>query len=164
MPGRRFNQGLHQALEAKEKVKVQRESRTLATITYQNFFKQYKKLSGMTGTALTEAEEFEQIYELEVMQIPTNEDIIRVDNNDMVYFNQDAKWKAVVDYIKFYHQMGLPILIGTSSIQTSELVSGILNKMTLPHYVLNAKFHEQEANIVKNAGKKSSIVVATNMA
>ncbi len=164
MPGRRFNQGLHQALEAKEKVKVQRESRTLATITYQNFFKQYKKLSGMTGTAQTEAEEFEQIYELEVMQIPTNESIIRVDNNDMVYFNQDAKWKAVVEYIKFYHQMWLPILIGTSSIKTSELVSGILDKMTLPHYVLNAKFHEQEANIVKNAGKKDSIVVATNMA
>ncbi len=164
MPGRRFNQGLHQALEAKEKVKVQRESRTLATITYQNFFKQYKKLSGMTGTAQTEAEEFEQIYQLEVLQIPTNEEIIRVDNNDMVYFNQDAKWKAVVEYIKFYHQAWLPILIGTSSIQTSELVSGILNKMTLPHYVLNAKFHEQEANIVKNAGKKASIVVATNMA
>jgi preprotein translocase subunit SecA len=155
---------LHQALEAKENVTVQRESRTLASITYQHFFKQYNKLSGMTGTALTEAEEFEKIYELEVMTIPTNKPILRVDKGDQVYFNQKAKWNAVVEYIRFYHTIGLPILIGTSSIQTSELVSGLLNKMTFPHYVLNAKFHESEATIVKNAGKKSSIVVATNMA
>lgn len=164
MPGRRFSQGLHQALEAKEKVEVQRESKTLASITYQHFFKQYNKLSGMTGTALTEAEEFEKIYELEVLTIPTNKPILRVDKGDQVYFNQNAKWNAVVEYIKFYHQIGVPMLIGTSSIQTSELVSSLLDKMNLPHYVLNAKFHESEANIVKNAGNKGSVMVATNMA
>ena len=108
----------------------------------------------MTGTALTEAEEFEKIYELEVLTIPTNKPILRVDKTDAVYFNQDAKWKAVLGHIQFYHEIGLPILIGTSSIQTSELVSTLLKKSTLQHYVLNAKFHEQEANIVKNAGKK----------
>jgi preprotein translocase subunit SecA len=154
MPGRRFSQGLHQAIEAKENVKIQRESKTLASITYQHFFKQYKKLSGMTGTALTEAEEFEKIYDLETITIPTNKPILRVDKNDNVYFNQDAKWKAVVDHISFYHTAGVPILIGTSSIHTSELISNILRKMTLPHTVLNAKYHEQEANIVSNAGKK----------
>lgn len=164
MPGRRFSQGLHQALEAKEQLQIQRESRTLATITYQHFFKQYEKLSGMTGTAATEAEEFEKIYELETLIIPTNKPIIRVDHNDRVYYNQDAKWKAVMDHIAFYHQAGVPILIGTSSIHTSELVSKLLHKQSFTHYVLNAKFHEQEANIVMNAGKKSSIVVATNMA
>lgn len=164
MPGRRFSQGLHQALEAKEQVKVQRESKTMASITYQHFFKQYEKLAWMTGTAVTEAEEFEKIYDLEVLTIPTNKPILRVDKSDQVYFNQQAKWKAVVEYITFYHKIGLPILIGTSSIQTSELVSWFLDKMTLSHYVLNAKFHESEANIVKNAGKKGSIVVATNMA
>ncbi|USN55381.1 MAG: hypothetical protein H6765_01995 [Candidatus Peribacteria bacterium] len=164
MPGRRFSQGLHQAIEAKEQVPVQRESKTLASITYQHFFKQYEKLAGMTGTAATEAEEFEKIYNLEVISIPTNRDILRVDKNDQVYYNQDAKWKAVVDYVGFYHRVGVPILIGTSSIQTSELVSNILNKMTLAHNVLNAKFHESEAHIVKNAGAKGSIVVATNMA
>lgn len=164
MPWRRFSQGLHQAIEAKENVTIQKESKTLASITYQHFFKQYKKLSGMTGTALTEAEEFEKIYDLETIIIPTNKPILRVDKNDMVYFNQDAKRKAVVDHISFYHTAGVPILIGTSSIQTSELVSSILRKMTLPHTVLNAKYHEQEANIVSNAGKQWSLVVATNMA
>lgn len=164
MPGRRFSQGLHQAIEAKESVEVKRESKTLATITYQHFFKQYEKLSGMTGTAVTEAEEFEKIYDLEVISIPTNKPIIRVDKNDQVYYNQNAKRKAVVDHIKFYHQVGVPILVGTSSIQTSELVSKLLNEMTYAHYVLNAKFHEQEANIVKHAGEPGSIVVATNMA
>jgi preprotein translocase subunit SecA len=164
MPGRRYSEGLHQAIEAKEKVTIQRESKTLATITYQHFFKLYEKLSGMTGTALTEAEEFEKIYSLPVLQVPTHRNILRVDKNDMVYFNQNAKWKAVVEYIKFYHQIGLPILIGTSSIETSELVSSILTKIALPHTVLNAKYHEQEANIVMNAGKAGSLVVATNMA
>jgi preprotein translocase subunit SecA len=164
MPGRRYSEGLHQAIEAKERVTIQRESKTLATITYQHFFKLYEKLSGMTGTAMTEAEEFEKIYTLPVVQVPTHRNILRVDKNDMVYFNQNAKWKAVVDYIKFYHQIGLPILIGTSSIETSELMSSILTKIALPHTVLNAKYHEQEANIVMNAGKAGSLVVATNMA
>lgn len=164
MPWRRYSQWLHQAIEAKEGMEIQRESKTLASITYQHFFKQYEKLSGMTGTALTEAEEFEEIYDLEVLSIPTNEPIIRVDKGDSVYYNQDAKWNAVADHIKFYHTIGQPILIGTSSIHTSELMSSILKKMALHHTVLNAKFHEKEASIVKNAGKKGSVVVATNMA
>jgi preprotein translocase subunit SecA len=164
MPWRRYSEGLHQAIEAKEQVMIQRESKTLASITYQHFFKQYAKLSGMTGTALTEAEEFEKIYELEVITVPTNKPILRVDKNDNVYFNQNAKWNAVVEYINFYHKMWLPILIGTSTIHTSELMSQLLKKMTLQHTVLNAKFHEQEAMIVKNAWKQWSIVVATNMA
>lgn len=164
MPGRRYSQGLHQAIEAKETVEVQRESKTLATITYQHFFKQYKKLCGMTGTAATEAEEFEKIYSVETITIPTNNPIVRVDQNDRVYYNQEAKRDAVMDHIGFYHEIGLPILIGTSSIQTSEYVSGLLQKKMYAHYVLNAKFHEQEANIVMNAGKIKSLVVATNMA
>ena len=164
MPGRRFSEWLHQAIEAKENVQIRRESKTMATITYQNFFKQYNKLSGMTGTALTEAEEFGKIYELEVLSIPTNKPIIRVDKNDKVYFNQKAKRKFVKEYIKFYNEIGQPILIGTSSIATSEFVSTLLNKENITHSVLNAKFHEQEANIIANAGKKWSVVVATNMA
>lgn len=164
MPGRRFSEGLHQAIEAKEEVQIQKESKTMATITYQNFFKQYKKLCGMTGTALTEGEEFEKIYELSVLEIPTAKPTIRVDKNDKVYFNQAAKWKFVKEYIKFYHEMGQPILIGTSNIATSESVSRILEKESIVHYVLNAKFHEQEAHIVSQAGKYKSVVVATNMA
>jgi preprotein translocase subunit SecA len=164
MPWRRYSEWLHQAIEAKERVTIQRESQTLATITYQHFFKLYEKLAGMTGTAMTEAEEFEKIYSLPVVQVPTHRPTIRVDKNDMVYFNQNAKWKAVIDYITFYHKIWLPILIWTSSIETSELMSAMLTKMALPHTVLNAKYHEQEANIVMNAGKKGSIVVATNMA
>ena len=164
MPGRRFSEWLHQAIEAKEGVRIQRESKTLATITYQNFFKQYKKLAGMTGTATTEGEEFEKIYELSVLEIPTNKPTIRVDRRDKVYFNQSAKWKFVKEYIKFAHSVGQPILIGTSSIETSESVSRILEKENIVHYVLNAKFHEQEAHIVSQAGKLASVVVATNMA
>jgi len=164
MPGRRFSEGLHQAIEAKEAVEIQKESKTMATITYQNFFKQYKKLCGMTGTALTEGEEFEKIYDLSVLEIPTNKPTIRVDKNDKVYFNQSAKWKFVKEYIKFYHEVGQPILIGTSNIATSEYVSRILEKEAITHYVLNAKFHEQEAHIVAQAGKYKSVVVATNMA
>lgn len=155
---------MHQAIEAKENVRIQRESKTLATITYQNFFKQYKKLAGMTGTALTEGEEFEKIYDLSVLEVPTNKPTIRVDKHDKVYFNQQAKWKFVKNYIKFAHEMGQPILIGTSSIATSEQVSHILDKENITHYVLNAKFHEQEAHIVSQAGKYGSVVVATNMA
>lgn len=164
MPGRRFSEGLHQAIEAKEGVRIQRESQTMATITYQNFFKQYAKLSGMTGTASTEGEEFSKIYELEVVIVPTNRGIRRVDLNDKVYFDQRTKWRFVKDYIKFYHQMGQPILIGTADIATSEYVSRMLEREAIVHNVLNAKFHEQEANIVSRAGKYQSVVVATNMA
>lgn len=164
MPGRRFSEGLHQAIEAKESVMVQRESRTMATITYQNFFKQYAKLAGMTGTALTEGEEFMKIYDLEVLEIPTNKPTIRVDKNDKVYFNQRAKWNFVTEYITFAHEMGQPILIGTSSIQTSEQVSTILQNQRIAHAVLNAKQNDKEADIVANAGKLWSVMVATNMA
>ncbi len=164
MPGRRFSEGLHQAIEAKEGVKIQKESKTLATITYQNFFKQYTKLGGMTGTALTEGEEFEKIYELSVLDIPTNRSTIRVDRNDKVYYNESIKWKFVKQHIQFAHDIWQPILIGTANIATSEYVSRILEKDAITHYVLNAKFHEQEAHIVSQAGKYKSVVVATNMA
>jgi len=145
-------------------VEIKRESKTMATITYQNFFKQYKKLAGMTGTATTEGEEFEKIYELSVLAIPTNKPNIRVDKTDKVYFSQKAKRNHALDYIQFAHQMGQPILIGTSSINTSEYVSKLLREKNIIHSVLNAKFHEQEAKIITNAGKQSSVVVATNMA
>ena len=164
MPWRRFSEGLHQAIEAKEAVRIQRESQTIATITYQNFFKQYNKLCWMTGTASTEWEEFNKIYELDVVIVPTNKPVIRVDMNDKVYFNQQTKRKFVKDYIKFYHEIWQPILIGTADIATSEYVSKILEKEAITHSVLNAKFHEQEAKIVSNAGKYRSVVVATNMA
>jgi len=164
MPGRRFSEGLHQAIEAKEGVPIQRESQTMATITYQNFFKQYQKLAGMTGTAATEGEEFNKIYDLEVVIVPTNKTVIRVDMNDKVYYDQATKWKFVRNYIKFYHEIGEPLLIGTADIATSEYVSRLLDKDAITHYVLNAKFHEQEANIVANAGRYGSVVVATNMA
>lgn len=164
MPGRRFSEGLHQAIEAKEGVRIQRESKTLATITYQNFFKQYNKLCGMTGTALTEGEEFEKIYELSVLEVPTNKPTIRVDRNDKVYYNESIKRKFDKQHIQFAHEIGQPILIGTANIATSEYVSRILEKDAITHYVLNAKFHEQEAHIVSQAGKFKSVVVATNMA
>lgn len=164
MSGRRFGDGLHQAIEAKEGVEIKKESKTLATITYQNFFKNYDKLSWMTGTALTEAEEFDSIYELEVIQIPTNKPVIRVDKNDKVMYDQNAKRKSIYDHISFYHEIGQPILIGTSNIQSSETVSRILKKHNIVHSVLNAKYHEQEASIVSRAGQLSSVVVATNMA
>ncbi|HOG15068.1 MAG TPA: preprotein translocase subunit SecA [Candidatus Absconditabacterales bacterium] len=164
MPGRRFSEGLHQAIEAKEMVEIKRESQTMATITYQNFFKQFGKLSGMTGTAVTEGEEFSKIYNLDVLEIPTNKETIRVDRHDKVYFNQNAKRKFVKEDIKFYHEMGQPMLIGTANIATSEYLSKILEKEGINHYVLNAKFFEQEAHIVSNGGKFKSVVVATNMA
>jgi len=164
MPWRRFSEGLHQAIEAKEGAEIRRESQTMATITYQNFFKQFGKLSGMTGTAVTEGEEFNKIYELDVLEIPTNKPIIRVDRHDKVYFNQQAKWKFVKEDIKFYHEIGQPMLIGTSNIATSEYLSKLLERDNVVHYVLNAKFHEQEATIVGNWGKYKSVVVATNMA
>ena len=162
--GRRFSQWLHQAIEAKEKVTIQRESKTLATITYQNFFKQYTKLAWMTGTATTEGEEFDNIYNLHVLAIPTNKQVIRVDFNDRVYFNQNAKRNHVLEQILFSHEMWQPLLIWTSSIQTSEFVSSLLKKNNIMHSVLNAKFHEQEAQIISRAGKIWSVVVATNMA
>lgn len=164
MPGRRYSEGLHQAIEAKEGVQIQKESKTLATITYQNFFKQYSKLAWMTGTAMTEAEEFSKIYNLEALEIPTHRPTIRVDRLDKVYFNQSAKWKFVTDYIQFAHDMGQPLLIWTSSIYTSEYVSQVLSRKNIVHAVLNAKQHEMEAQIVSNAGKYKSVVVATNMA
>lgn len=164
MPGRRFQWWLHQAIEAKENISIKNEAKTIGSITYQNFFKLYEKISGMTGTALTEAEEFEKIYELETISIPTNKDILRVDRNDKVFFDQNAKWKSVVDNIRYYHEIGQPILIWTSSVYTSELVSELLRKQSINHYVLNAKFHEQEADIVGNAGRLWWVVVATNMA
>lgn len=163
-PGRRFSEWLHQALEAKEWLVIQKESQTVASITYQNFFKQYNKIAGMTGTAMTEAEEFEKIYELRTLPVPTNKDVIRVDKHDKVYFSQDSKWSAVMNNIKFANRIWQPILIWTSSINTSEIVSEKLRKEMIQHYVLNAKYHEQEANIIKNAGKIWSVVVATNMA
>lgn len=164
MPGRRFQGGLHQAIEAKEGMIPKQEAKTIATITYQNFFKLYEKIGWMTGTALTEAEEFEKIYNLETISIPTNRDIIREDRTDKVFFDQNAKWNAVIDTVKFYHTMWQPILVGTSSVHTSELMSDLLRRQNINHYVLNAKYHEQEANIVGNAGKLAGVVVATNMA
>lgn len=162
--GRRFSQGLHQAIEAKENVTIQRESKTLATITYQNFFKLYYKLSGMTGTATTEWEEFDSIYNLHVLAIPTNKDVIRVDKHDKVYFNQNAKRTYVLEHIMFAHEIGQPLLIWTSSISTSEFVGSLLTQKNIIHSILNAKFHEQEAQIISRAGKYGSVVVATNMA
>ena len=164
MPWRRYSEWLHQAIEAKEGVEIQRESKTLATITYQHFFKQYKKLAWMTWTAATEWEEFEKIYWLEVIVIPTHKPVIRVDKPDQVFVNQQAKRKAVIDAVRFYHNIGVPLLIWTSSIQTSEYVSSLLRQMGISHYVLNAKYHEQEAEIVAKAWKLGSVVVATNMA
>lgn len=164
MPGRRYSEWLHQAIEAKEWLKIQKESQTLATVTYQNFFKLYDKIAGMTGTATTEWEEFEKIYWLEVLSVPTNQTCIRIDQHDKVYFDQKAKWNTVCQTIKLYHEIGVPQLIGTSSIYTSEYVSGLLRQMGIQHHVLNAKYHEQEAQIVSNAGKYGSVVVATNMA
>ncbi len=164
MPWRRYSEWLHQAIEAKEWVKIQKESQTLASITYQNFFNLYTKLAGMTWTASTEWEEFENIYWLDVVEIPTYEPIIRVDKWDKVYFNQRTKWSYVLDNIRFYHNIGVPFLIWTSSIETSEYLSSLLNKESIQHHVLNAKNHEQEANIVANAGNFGSVVVATNMA
>jgi preprotein translocase subunit SecA len=164
MPGRRFQWGLHQAIEAKEKISIKQEAKTIATITYQHFFKLYGKLSGMTGTATTEWEELEKIYDLEVLSIPTNKPITRVDRNDRIFFDQNSKWQSTIKTVQFYHSVGQPILIGTSSIHTSELVSTLLRQANINHYVLNAKFFEQEATIVGNGGQYGSVVVATNMA
>lgn len=162
--GRRFSEGLHQALEAKEGVAIKEESQTLADITFQNYFRMYEKLAGMTGTAQTEASEFAQIYNLEVITIPTNLPVIRKDLNDLIYKTEKEKFDAVIKKIKELHQKGQPILVGTASIEKSEKLSQMLKKEKIPHTVLNAKHHEKEAEIIKDAGKKGSVTIATNMA
>ena len=164
MYGRRYNEGLHQAIEAKEGVAVAGESKTLATITFQNFFRLYTKLSGMTGTALTEAEEFATIYHLDVVEIPTNKPVIRQDHSDVVYKNVNGKYRAIVQQVKECHAKGQPVLVGTISIERSELLSKLLKKEGIRHNVLNAKYHEQEAQIVAQAGKFGAVTIATNMA
>ena len=164
MYGRRYNEGLHQAIEAKEGVQVARESKTLATITFQNYFRMYEKLSGMTGTAMTEQEEFSEIYKLDVVEIPTNRPVIREDCADVVYKTAEAKFRAVIDDIVEHHQKGQPVLVGTITIEKSEMLSKMLKARGVKHEVLNAKFHEKEAQIVAQAGRKGAVTIATNMA
>ena len=164
MPGRRYSDGLHQAIEAKEHVKVKRESKTLATITFQNFFNKYKKKSGMTGTALTEEKEFRDIYGMDVVEIPTNRPVQRIDMDDAVYMTKKEKYKAVVEAVKEAHAKGQPVLVGTITIEVSELLSGLLKREGIQHKVLNAKFHELEAEIVADAGIHGAVAIATNMA
>ena len=164
MPGRRFNNGLHQAIEAKEHVKIEKENKTLATITFQNYFRMYEKLSGMTGTALTEEAEFQEIYNLDVIEIPTNKPMIRVDHEDAVYKNVKGKYNAIVEQVIACHKKGQPVLVGTVSIEKSEELSGTLKRHGIPHAVLNAKHHEKEAEIVAQAGKLGAVTISTNMA
>ena len=164
MPGRRYSDGLHQAIEAKEGVKVENESRTLATITFQNFFRLYKKLSGMTGTALTEEEEFQHIYKLDIVAIPTNKPVIRIDEHDSVYKTEAGKFQAVIRQIKECHEKGQPVLVGTVNVDKSEMLSKLLKREGIPHEDLNAKFHEKEAEIIAQAGRKGAVTIATNMA
>lgn len=164
MPGRRYSEGLHQALEAKEGLKIEQESQTLATITFQNYFRMYEKLAGMTGTADTEAEEFDKIYHLEVVVIPTNKTLIRTNYSDVIYKTEREKFKAVVDEIEELRKVGRPTLVGTISVEKSERLSSMLKKKGIPHHVLNAKYHEKEAEIVAQAGKKGAVTIATNMA
>ena len=164
MPGRRYNEGLHQAIEAKERVKVQKETRTIATVTFQNYFRMYTKLSGMTGTALTEDNEFRQIYSIDVVEVPTNKPMIRRDHNDAVYKSRRGKLIAIVNQIKECHEKGQPVLVGTVSIDRSEELSELLKRSGIPHTVLNAKQHEKEASIVAEAGKLGAVTISTNMA
>ena len=164
MPGRRYNDGLHQAIEAKERVEVQRESRTIATVTFQNYFRMYKKLSGMTGTAMTEEDEFRQIYALDVVEVPTNMPMIRRDRNDAVYKSRAGKLRAIVEQIKACREKGQPVLVGTVSIERSEELSAILKRVGIPHNVLNAKHHQREAEIVAQAGALGAVTISTNMA
>src|ERR1041385_2322016 len=164
MPGRRWSDGLHQAVEAKEGVKIQRENQTLATITFQNYFRMYKKLAGMTGTAETEAAEFQKIYNLDVTVIPTNRPLIRKENPDVVYRTEEEKFRNAAKEIKEFNETGQPVLVGTISVEKSEHLSGILKKMGVRHEVLNAKNHEREASIVAQAGRKAAVTVSTNMA
>lgn len=164
MLGRRYSEGLHQAIEAKEGVKVESENKTLATITFQNYFRLYEKLSGMTGTAMTESEEFQEIYKLDAVEIPTNKPMVRDDHPDAVYATTEAKYKAVIDQIEECHKKGQPVLVGTISIEKSELLSAMLKKRRIKHEVLNAKYHEKEAEIIAQAGKFGAVTIATNMA
>ena len=164
MPGRRYSNGLHQAIEAKERVKIEKENQTLATITFQNYFRMYKKLSGMTGTALTEDAEFREIYTLDVVEIPTNKPMIRIDHNDVLYKTINAKYRAIVNKVKECHAKGQPVLVGTVSIDKSEILSKLLEREGIPHTVLNAKLHEKEAEIVAQAGKLGAVTISTNMA
>lgn len=164
MPGRRYSDGLHQAIEAKEGVEVKQESQTLANITFQNFFNKYDKIAGMTGTAITEEQEFRDIYGMDVIEIPTNKPVIRVDHDDAVYTTKKEKFKAVVEEVKKAHEKGQPVLVGTITIDVSELISKMLNREGIPHNVLNAKYHEKEAAIVAEAGKHGAVTIATNMA
>jgi preprotein translocase subunit SecA len=164
LAGRRYNEGMHQAIEAKEGVEIKQENQTLATITLQNYFRLYSKLSGMTGTAMTEAAEFDQIYKLGVVQIPTNRDMVRIDQPDLVYRTEDAKLNAVIDDLAERHEKGQPVLVGTTSVEKSEHLSALLRKRGVPHEVLNAKQHDREAAIVAQAGRKGAVTVATNMA
>ena len=164
MPGRRYSDRLHQANEAKEHVKVKRESKTLATITFQNFFNKFDKKAGMTGTALTEEKEFRDIYGMDVIEIPTNKPVQRIDHHDAVYKTKKEKYRAVVEEVKKAHEKGQPVLVGTINIDTSELLSGMLKREGIPHTVLNAKFHELEAEIVAGAGQHGAVTIATNMA
>ena len=164
MLGRRYSDGLHQAIEAKEHVRVQSENKTLATITFQNYFRLYGKLSGMTGTAMTEEEEFAAIYNLDIIEIPTNKPVIRIDNPDVVYKNEAGKLRAIIEQIRVCHEKGQPVLVGTVSIEKSEQLSKLLRKAGIPHNVLNAKHHEKEAEIVAQAGKFGAVTIATNMA
>jgi len=164
MKGRRYSDGLHQAIEAKEGLEIQNESMTLATITFQNYFRMYKKLSGMTGTAKTEEEEFRNIYNMQVVAIPTNKPIARDDRADLVYRSMEGKFRAVVEEVKQRYDLGQPVLVGTVAVETSELISQLLKKKGVPHHVLNAKNHEKEAEIIENAGQRGSVTIATNMA
>lgn len=164
MLGRRYSDGLHQAIEAKEGVKVASENKTLATITFQNYFRLYEKLSGMTGTALTESEEFQEIYKLDAVAVPTNKPMIRVDHPDAIYMSEEAKYKAIIEKIAECHEKGQPVLVGTVSVEKSEYLSSLLKRQRIPHEVLNAKYHEKEAEIVAQAGKFGAVTIATNMA
>ena len=164
MYGRRYNDGLHQAIEAKEGVKVAHESKTIATITFQNYFRLYKKLSGMTGTAATEEDEFREIYKLDVIVVPTNKPMIRIDHPDVVYKTEKGKFNAVIDEVVRCHQKGQPVLVGTISIEKSEILSSMLKRKGIDHEVLNAKHHEREAQIVAQAGQLGAVTIATNMA
>jgi preprotein translocase subunit SecA len=164
MPGRRWSEGLHQAVEAKEGVRVKGETQTMATITIQNYFRMYEKLAGMTGTAETEETEFFQIYKLEVAVIPTNKPVIRDDRHDLVFKTRREKYNAIVDETRRLHGLGFPVLIGTTSVDASETLSKLMQRAGLPHNVLNAKYHQREAEIVANAGQRGAITIATNMA
>src|SRR5207247_10610344 len=163
-PGRRWAEGLHQAIEAKEGLRVQRETVTMATITFQNYFRLYDKLAGMTGTALTEAEEFHKIYQLEVVGIPTHRPMVRDDDTDLVYLNEKAKFNAVIDEIEDMQEQGRPVLVGTVSVEKSERLGDLLEQRGIKHEVLNAKFHEKESGIVAQAGRTGAVTIATNMA